>query len=913
LNNQGLMTVSYPATLTHPTDTMTNTGSMVVDEANTLTVTGDFDYSGGNIDGPGLVHFSSASVSINTGAVPAAELQFTNSSLGSSIPLTNEGVLTFFNNNTIDAGIMNLGTINVHHQNNMFNGQLATTETSLLNLEIILNANPQITFASGFINYGVIEMDQSIGYGRTTALAITNGTLVNATGSVLHIDGTNGTRGIFADFENQGTVTMAYPLTIEGPSAYNAPGGIFEGTGSLSLVGTNFVNGGDLSPGVNPATGQLNVFNDFVQEEQGVTTVQIGGLVAGTDYDKIHVTNSTTLDGTLNIELIDDFMPAYGDSFIIVDHGSRIGEFSALSGVDIGGGLIFNIAYRPDYVVLAAGDFLPPATRVVTASAGAHGDISPEGQIYVPDHGTVTFTINPHLGYGVGDVLVDDVSVGPAAQYHFGDITSDHTIEAYFTPADFIYEEIDIGSDTDMNGVNYFDSEHGVIVGDGGEIHITSDGGLNWWAAEHGVVADLQDVRILGDLIFVVGAQGTVCISYDGGQTWTLSPTGVTEGLNAIEMVHSAYGYAVGDNGTILCWDGLNGWVSQTVPGLPAGSHLMDITVVDGIVYVVGSNGLIIRRDGPNADWVIMWSGQTFDFHAVSFHGGNTGYAVGTGGNVWYTGNAGITWTQIDVGVTANLHDCFHFSDDNIEIIGDGKFIRSTDGALNWQEVEFPRGDGFRSLTIAECRGVVTGLLGETYEYETNGCVEDPGHIHGHVRLNEEGHQDVALVLMDADGAIIDNTLTNSSGYYEFTNLAPQFYSVEVIPPSGISALISVHQVLVRAGSVAIVDFELQAASSGVNDLIPTQVACKAFPNPFNPMTTIHFETPRTSTVTLDIYDSAGRRVNSLISGMVFTAGRHSMTWRGEDSKGRHLASGIYHYRLQVGQEQRVGKLTLLK
>jgi len=134
-----------------------------------------------------------------------------------------------------------------------------------------------------------------------------------------------------------------------------------------------------------------------------------------------------------------------------------------------------------------------------------------------------------------------------------------------------------------------------------------------------------------------------------------------------------------------------------------------------------------------------------------------------------------------------------------------------------------------------------------------------------------------------------------------------------VVPPSGLSAAVPVHQVLVRAGSVAIVDFELLITSSAASDLLPRQVACKAYPNPFNPMTTFHFETPREEVVTLDIYDSAGRRVNSLIRGRVFMAGRHNMTWQGEDDRGRHLASGVYHYRLQVGKEQRVGKLTLLK
>jgi len=792
-------------------------------------------------------------------------------------------------------------------------GELAARPGSLLNLEINANTNPQITFDVPFTKYGTIELDQSVNFGRITALGFTTGTLVNAGEGTIVVDGVNGTRGIFAAFENHGTVTMAYSLSIEGPSAYNGPGGLFEGNGSLSLVGTNLVNGGVLSPGIQPDFGQLDLFGDYVQEEQGAFTVEIGGLAAGSQFDQMTVVNNAILDGALNIVLADGFVPAFGDSFVIVNHGTRLGEFSALTGVDIGGGLLFNIAYRPDYVVLAAGDFLPPATHVITASAGIHGNISPEGEVYLPDHGNVTFAINPDPGNAVGDVLVDDVSVGPAALYHFGDVVSDHTIESFFTPSDFSYESINIGSVTNMNGVHYGSRDFGVVVGDGGEIRITEDAGLTWRVAEHGITDDLQDVRVIGDIIFVVGNSGTVCISYDGGVTWILSSTGTTEALNAIDLAHSAYGYTVGDNGTVLCWNG-EGWIPQSIPGMPPGATLEDITIVDGIVYIVGSNGLVIRRDNPDSDWVVLWSGQPFNFHSVSFYGGSTGYAVGSGGHVWYTGDGGATWSPIAVGVVADLHDCIHFSDSTVWIVGDGGiFIRTIDGGLSWHEVEFPRGDGFLSMTVAECRGVITGLQGVTYAYETDGCVEEPGEVRGHVRLEGVGHANVTVQLRDIDDQFMTDILTNSAGYYQFPNLVPQAYILEVVLPSGTTTAINRKKVLVRSGSFSVVDFELQTVSGVENALLPVRVACRVYPNPFNPMTTFRFELPRDEGVALEVFDIAGRLVARLLDGKVLTAGHHTLTWRGNDSGGRRLASGIYHYRLEVGGELRQGKITLLK
>jgi hypothetical protein len=625
------------------------------------------------------------------------------------------------------------------------------------------------------------------------------------------------------------------------------------------------------------------------------------------------VVDTATLSGTLNIVLADGFVPVYGDSFVIVDHGSRVGEFSALSGLDIGGGLLFNIAYRPDYVVIAAGDFLPPATWIISASGGADGSISPEGQVYVPDHGGVTFAINPDPGFDVGDVLVDDLSVGPAALYHFGDVTADHTIEAYFTPGDFSYEQLDLQSTTDMNGVSYGDSLYGVVVGDGGEIRITEDGGLTWWVAEHGVTTDLQDVQVLGETIFVVGDSGTVCISYDGGVTWVMSPTGVTEVLNAIELAHSAYGYAVGTNGTLLCWDGTGDWIPQTVPGLPGGSNLTDVVIVDGIVYVVGSNGLVISRETPDADWVILWSGQAFNFQAVSFQNTTTGYAVGSGGNVWFTSNGGVTWTGVDVGTGVDLHDCQYLADGTVWIIGSSKFIRTIDGGLNWQEVQFPHSEGFQTLAVAQCQGVVTGIQSLAYRFWTDGCAEVPGTIQGFVRYEGTGQDGVTVNLRDADGLVLTSMPTNSTGYFQFTELPPLLYTVEMIPPSGMDAVITSVDVPVRPGSTAMVNFELQIASAVGDDLLPVKLLCGAYPNPFNPRTTIHFELPQASMVSLEIFDIAGRRLIQLIHEQKYSAGRYSMVWNGVDGRGNRLSSGIYHYRLRAGREKRHGKITLLK
>lgn len=71
-------------------------------------------------------------------------------------------------------------------------------------------------------------------------------------------------------------------------------------------------------------------------------------------------------------------------------------------------------------------------TNDVTASAGANGNISPNGTTAVNCGASQTYTITPNSGYAVDDVLVDGVSVGAVTSYLFTNVTSAHTIFATF-------------------------------------------------------------------------------------------------------------------------------------------------------------------------------------------------------------------------------------------------------------------------------------------------------------------------------------------------------------------------------------------------------------------------------------------------------------------------------------------------
>ena len=96
-------------------------------------------------------------------------------------------------------------------------------------------------------------------------------------------------------------------------------------------------------------------------------------------------------------------------------------------------------------------------------------------------------------------------------------------------------------------------------------------------------------------------------------------------------------------------------------------------------------------------------------------------------------------------------------------------------------------------------------------------------------------------------------------------------------------------------------DSLVDAVTPSTTDLV------KAYPNPFNPTTTLAVELAETGNVQLAIYNINGQLVNTLVDGMM-EAGQHELTFNGAG-----LPSGIYMARLSTAQGQQVTRLVLTK
>jgi hypothetical protein len=95
------------------------------------------------------------------------------------------------------------------------------------------------------------------------------------------------------------------------------------------------------------------------------------------------------------------------------------------------------------------------------------------------------------------------------------------------------------------------------------------------------------------------------------------------------------------------------------------------------------------------------------------------------------------------------------------------------------------------------------------------------------------------------------------------------------------------------------------------NEIALNNFTATNYPNPFNPETTIEFNNPVQGQVNINIYNLKGQLVKSLLHDNL-NYGLHQVIWRGKDSNGKQVSSGVYFYKISSGQNKSVTKKIIL-
>ncbi len=104
----------------------------------------------------------------------------------------------------------------------------------------------------------------------------------------------------------------------------------------------------------------------------------------------------------------------------------------------------------------------------------------------------------------------------------------------------------------------------------------------------------------------------------------------------------------------------------------------------------------------------------------------------------------------------------------------------------------------------------------------------------------------------------------------------------------------------------------VDAIDAAPEDLPRQFILSQNYPNPFNPETTIPFFLPKTSDITITIFNELGAKVRQW-HFFSLNAGSHTLVWDGTNENGKRVSSGTYFYRMSAGSFNASRKLALIR
>jgi hypothetical protein len=299
--------------------------------------------------------------------------------------------------------------------------QLLSTATSTINgiAAMVLDGRAllnqgSLTWLAGDIDMRNGAAITNAGSGTLDVLAPDGSVLDNTVGAAtLTNDGTmtvtsDGFVSVNADMTNNGTLDLQTGALDVNGAFTHADGAVLQGTATLNLVDAT-VNAldGDVNPGTSP--GVLTVNGDLPLSALSTINLDFNGLTAGTQHDRLGVTGTFTLNGSINVNTA-GFIPQVGDEVLVLSFVRRAaGTVTAVTGLDLGGGVVLDTVWSgtelrlklPAPQILFAGDSSgglssgifrvnPDATGLFNVTTeGPTGLVHPR---WSPDRSRITYT-----------------------------------------------------------------------------------------------------------------------------------------------------------------------------------------------------------------------------------------------------------------------------------------------------------------------------------------------------------------------------------------------------------------------------------------------------------------------------------------------------------------------------------------
>ena len=266
--------------------------------------------------------------------------------------------------------------------------------------------------------------------------------------------------------------------------------------------------------------------------------------------------------------------------------------------------------------------------------------------------------------------------------------------------------------------VKALSADRALIIGYGGKILETNDGGATFSRIESGTDLALYKLFVLGNQLWISGQEGLVLHSADGGKTWQKQDSGTQVYLFSIFFQNENRGYAVGDKATLLeTTDGGKTWavrkVARSTEGIDADMQLAmqdpifyDIRFVDeNNGWIAGEFGHLLKTTDGGQNWtphqntlMTPESGIVDPMDLPTFFGGfmlsdQEGIVSGLDGKIARTKDGGATWRfepmKLAYPIVDPLYQPYVTADGNSWAVGAaGEVVHLPPGQTEWTRAD---------------------------------------------------------------------------------------------------------------------------------------------------------------------------------------------------------------------------------
>lgn len=292
------------------------------------------------------------------------------------------------------------------------------------------------------------------------------------------------------------------------------------------------------------------------------------------------------------------------------------------------------------------------------------------------------------------------------------------------------WQQLNSGTTSHLHGLFFISENLGWVVGFGGVILKTTNGGGSWNQLNSNTSSDLLSVFFLNDQIgWVGGRDGLILNTTNGGENWSSSLTGFnTEDMYSIIFYDENTGLAVIGNWTpyyygyiIKTTDSGNSWQSKL---FVYDDGLFDIEVENQFGWTVGTS-IMYRTSNYGESWSNVYSPTPqWLFEIFSLNESKCWAVGGLGPEVIIeTLNGGISWFILkEFYEYKRLYDVSFIDDANGWIVGEYGLIKhTTDSGSTWEIQNSPSNSILREIQFpTHTVGYITGENGTILKYSDN-------------------------------------------------------------------------------------------------------------------------------------------------------------------------------------------------